>query len=312
MMNTFLNKVKKLTTVKPSTVDILKRHGWRLDRAAHNFVYFYFYVPYVKSALYGTRFIAKYLSWIKPIKYIGQMVFERYHAKVLSVNDINQILTLNQTLYLDPQNYKRIIPFKYANKVIFKDPTLIAVMDCPCKITNNAPCRPINACIAIGQDFAPLWLEHCKKYNARQISQSEALDIIKTLRASGHVTQAFLKVATGGLTGVICNCCPKCCVCMESSRLSKKFDPNLTMIAPSGYIAVHDAQKCTNCGICADICPFDAIEIQNGTYCYDQDKCMGCELCVEKCPNQALQLSRSDCDTLPLDLGHFGSESHTS
>lgn len=37
--------------MKPSTRDILKRHGWRLDRAAHNFAYFYFHRPYVKGAL---------------------------------------------------------------------------------------------------------------------------------------------------------------------------------------------------------------------------------------------------------------------
>jgi ferredoxin len=298
-MDQTLNQQKH---IKPSTIELFKRHGWRLDRTLHNFVYFYFYVPYVKSALYGTRFITKYLYWFKPMKYISQMIFDRYHAKVLSSDDIKKILTLNKTISLPSDQFKKIIPYKYANKVLFKNPTLIAVMDCPCKINNNAPCRPINACIAIGQDFAPLWVEHCQKYNSRYISQEEALEIIQSLRATGHITQAFLKVATGGLTGVICNCCPKCCVCMESTRLAKKVDPSLSMIAPSGYKTRHHPEKCTYCGECANICPFDAIDVVNGNYIYDEQKCMGCELCVEKCPNQAIELYNPQGYILPLDI----------
>jgi len=301
-MEEIIQKLKQKSKVKPSTIDILKRHGWRIDRSLHNFVYFYFYVPYVSSALKGTRFISKYLYWFKPIKYVGKMIFDRYHGKILSSGDVQKILTLNKTISLSPEQYKKIIPYKYANRVIFKNPKLIAVMDCPCKISNEAPCRPINACLAIGEDFAPLWVEHCQKYNARYIDQSEALEIIKSLRATGHITQAFIKVATGGLTGVICNCCPKCCVCMESSRLSKNIDNSLSMIAPSGYLINNEPDKCTNCGDCVDICPFDAITIQNGKYHYDKEKCMGCELCVEKCSNNALSLYKSSGNILPLDI----------
>jgi len=299
-MNFIINKLK--TKVKPSTIDILKRHGWRLDRALHNFIYFYFYSPYVKSALYSTRFLAKYLYWFKPLKYVGNLIFERYHAKVLSSSDITKILTLDKSIHLKPDQFKKIIPYKYANKVIFKEPALIAVMDCPCKTSRKNPCQPSNCCIAVGQDFAPLWLEHCSKYNARQISQDEALNIIKSLRKTGHITNAFLKVATGGLTGVICSCCPKCCVCMESSLLSKKIDNSLSMIAKSGYLVKYNPDKCQICGVCSEICPFDAVIIKDRKYYYDAEKCMGCELCVEHCPNQALSLYKGDEKTLPLDI----------
>jgi len=34
--------------VKTSTKWLFKKHGWRLDRTLHNYIYYRFYYPYVK------------------------------------------------------------------------------------------------------------------------------------------------------------------------------------------------------------------------------------------------------------------------
>ncbi len=291
--------------MKPSSKEILRRHGWRLDRAVHNFAYFYFHKQYVFGARWLTRLTVIFLSWCKPIKIVPDFVFNRYHSKVLSVNDARKILSLEENLDLGRDTEKRVLPFKYANRIFIRNPQLIAVMDCPCAL-NQKPserCHPVRKCIAVGQDFAPIWLDHCKeKYHAVQITQEEALDIIKEARKTGHVTNAFLKVATGGITGIICNCCPKCCVEFESTRLSKKIDPSVSQYAPSGYSVRRDAEACTLCGTCVQICPFEAIKIADGEYVYDIDACMGCELCVENCPVGALELYNDPDKLLPLDI----------
>jgi len=291
--------------MKQSSKDILKRHGWRIDRALHNFIYFYFHEQYVTVSRLLTKVTVAFLSWFKPIKIVPNAVFNRYHSKILSKNDVTKILTLNEDIDLGKDQQKRVLPFKYANKILFRNPKLIATMDCPCVLNQKESerCHPVRKCIAIGQDFAPIWLEHCKeKYNAIQITQEEALDIIKESRKTGHITNAFLKVATGGLTGIICNCCPKCCVEIEATKLSKKIDKNISQYAPSGYSVKHDSRACTLCGECEKACHFEAIKIEDEKFIYNRDACMGCELCVESCPAEALQLYNDPNKLLPLDI----------
>ena len=290
--------------MRQSIKDIFKRHGWRLDRALHNFVYFYFYKPYVKGAEILTKTTVILLGWIKPLKVIPRFIFERYHSKIISTGDVTKILSLEEDIDLGKDRNRRVIPFKYANRILFKNPKFIAVMDCPCALNQKGErCEPLGKCISVGQDFAPLWIENCsKKYNARQISQKEALDIIKQARASGHITNAFFKVATGGISGVICSCCPKCCVEFMSTKLSQKFDKNIKMYSESGYSVKCDSAKCTLCGKCGEICPFDAVTVKNGNYVYDKKACMGCGLCVEHCPESALDLYRDTDKLLPLDI----------
>jgi NAD-dependent dihydropyrimidine dehydrogenase PreA subunit len=296
--------------LKQSIKDIFKRHGWRLDRALHNFVYFYFHKQYVKGATILTQTTVTLFGWIKPLKIIPRFVFNRYHSKIISSGDVRKILSLEEDIDLGKDRNRRVIPFKYANRILFKNPKYIAVMDCPCALNQKGErCEPLGKCISIGQDFAPLWIENCeKKYNARQITQQEALEIIKQARASGHITNAFLKVATGGITGVICSCCPKCCVEFKSTKLSQKFDKSIKMYSESGYSVKCDIGKCTLCGKCEDICPFDAVTVKNGKYTYDIKSCMGCGLCVEHCPESALELYRDADKLLPLDLELLKSE----
>jgi len=52
-----------------------------------------------------------------------------------------------------------------------------------------------------------------------------------------------------------------------------------------------DAEKCTGCGICVNICPVEAISLANGVAVVDEKMCTACGLCVNECPNGAIALS---------------------
>ena len=291
--------------MKTSTITVFKKHGWRIDRAIHNYFYFIFYAPYIKIALIATKFITKYFAWVKPITPIAKAVFHRYHSKVLSREDTRKIFTLNKSINVISEKNKKIVPYKYATKIIFQEPEHIVVMDCPCKLATNAPRETIRSCLAVGKGISMFWMEHCQKYNPKKISQTEALKLIEGLRAKGHITQAFFKVATGGSTGVICNCHPETCVSLTASRLSKKISDRLEMNAASGYSVKIDSQKCDLHGDCFEVCPVGALEISEGRLQYQKDKCLGCGLCVEQCPQKAISIYQDPEKTLPLDLDHF-------
>lgn len=54
---------------------------------------------------------------------------------------------------------------------------------------------------------------------------------------------------------------------------------------------VCDEEKCSGCGICAKVCPADAITLQ-GTPDVDDDHCIHCFCCMELCPQCALKAVR--------------------
>ena len=55
--------------------------------------------------------------------------------------------------------------------------------------------------------------------------------------------------------------------------------------------AVVNAEECTGCGACVDVCPVEAIELNDdGIAVIDDDACTDCGACVEECPAEAISL----------------------
>lgn len=52
-----------------------------------------------------------------------------------------------------------------------------------------------------------------------------------------------------------------------------------------------DKQKCTGCGACVDVCPVEAIKLEDEKANVDEDTCVECGQCIDECPNEAITLS---------------------
>jgi MinD superfamily P-loop ATPase len=55
-----------------------------------------------------------------------------------------------------------------------------------------------------------------------------------------------------------------------------------------GRLATIDPSRCTGCGICGDVCRFDAIERKDEHYAVISQNCEGCDACVHQCPEAAI------------------------
>ena len=70
--------------------------------------------------------------------------------------------------------------------------------------------------------------------------------------------------------------------------------PEATWPFAGGSMAEIDAAACTGCGICAQLCRFDALQGGPGPvpdrYVVDPLACEGCGVCVEHCPEHAVRL----------------------
>jgi len=56
-------------------------------------------------------------------------------------------------------------------------------------------------------------------------------------------------------------------------------------------VAVVDSEKCAGCGICVDVCPAGAIEV-NHQAVVNEEACTGCAACVSECPNEAIVITQ--------------------
>lgn len=82
-----------------------------------------------------------------------------------------------------------------------------------------------------------------------------------------------------------------------------------------GAKAQIDANACTACGLCAEVCRFDAVSpTAEGEYLIDPYRCEGCGRCERQCPASAITMKpttvgeacRGESDVGPMAFGQLG------
>ncbi len=73
-----------------------------------------------------------------------------------------------------------------------------------------------------------------------------------------------------------------------------------------GYEAVINPDKCTQCGLCEEMCRFDAIH----DFCVDPFACEGCGVCYDFCPEKAIEFPLKNCGKWFISDTRFGTMVH--
>lgn len=73
-----------------------------------------------------------------------------------------------------------------------------------------------------------------------------------------------------------------------------------------GSVAAIDPERCQNCGTCAQVCRFDAIEATPTGYRVDPIACDGCAACVYRCPEDAIHMQPQVAGQWFRSLSRYG------
>jgi len=77
-----------------------------------------------------------------------------------------------------------------------------------------------------------------------------------------------------------------------------------------GNEAVIAPDKCMACGLCKDLCKFNAINVTDEVFTVDPIDCEGCGVCVDMCPEKAIDFPRKTCGEWYVSDTRFGPMVH--
>ena len=163
---------------------------------------------------------------------------------------------------------------------ILKRQRVIAVIPCACrgaKIQCSQPghkAHAVDTCISLGMAAV---LQIGSGLGSR-LSAQEAVALCQRAAQSGQVHHALYSL--GALTE-ICNCCAETCLAIKAYRSGIP-----EAVRPSGFVAIRGAE-CDGCAdrlarLCEEACPYSRASSTSG--------CLGCGLCARLCPKQAIHL----------------------
>ncbi|MDD5627772.1 MAG: 4Fe-4S dicluster domain-containing protein [Elusimicrobia bacterium] len=147
---------------------------------------------------------------------------------------------------------------------------------------------PLETCTAFG--FAADYL--IRHGLAREVDQSEMRELFAASRELGLVLCAD-NVQRG--ISYVCHCCKCCCSALEGINRHGYANAVVT----SGFVARSAGGACAGCGLCAKLCPVNAVRLEDGRARVDAESCLGCGVCVLKCARRALRLERRARRVIP-------------
>jgi len=167
----------------------------------------------------------------------------------------------------------------------------IAVSNCLCReqqrLVGNDCGRPFEGCMSLGP-FAELVLE---RGLGRRINGDEAMQVLDRSEEVGLVLQA------NNVQDIefVCSCCSCCCGALKGLKLF----PNPADFIQSSFHAQKDLEKCTECEICVERCPMDAVLKGEDGMRVDLARCIGCGVCIPTCQQEAISLMPKEGAIIP-------------
>lgn len=147
---------------------------------------------------------------------------------------------------------------------------------CDCRAIVGSCDRPVDVCLRFDNE----------RGLGAEISRERAVEILHETDAAGLTHTDYLGRSAGD-KHAICNCCADCCFPHRAAAL---LDAE-SVWPRRRHLAIVDFEGCTQCGACAERCPFHAITMSaDDEPLVEAAECRGCGLCSTGCPAEAIAM----------------------
>ena len=176
--------------------------------------------------------------------------------------------------------------------------TSITVIPCVCRMHQRNRTAEEVCVLVTAKPITPLLAEGFADYDDgpglddfHTMTKDDAMSLLRACEERGLMHSIWTFKTP--FTAAICNC-NRSSGCM-AMKLTVGYGIKLMWRGES--IAVLDDERCTRCGACGRLCPFEAIAAGRGRISVDPEKCWGCGVCRSACEQSALGLV--DRSTVP-------------
>lgn len=193
---------------------------------------------------------------------------EFLHHQVVSTDEARSILTL-------------------ASQQTNESDRAVVLLPCICRYSTYGK-DPSRSCygIAFTDEYTRRFPKYCGGGH-NYLSAEQAQEALDQLLEAEPIVHAICALGVPYL-GMLCNCDLAVC---RPYLLRKRLE----IISPF-YKAHHRAQvdisKCSGCGICQEVCPFQVAKLvaETNSASINFDACFGCGTCQRFCPESAIRL----------------------
>jgi ferredoxin len=116
----------------------------------------------------------------------------------------------------------------------------------------------------------------------KEVSRDKVMALIENAREWGLVSRMFARKGGDGEVEGICFCCDDCCSFFTERTGDKP--------ARGAFIESTIEGCCSSCGMCERACRFEARVMDEGELVVLRYKCYGCGVCAETCPTNCIEM----------------------
>lgn len=191
---------------------------------------------------------------------------------------------------MQDHHYGQPVPLEECERILDMA-TSITVIPCICRMhASSAPASEVCVLVTMSP-VEDVLAEGFSSYadgpdldDFHRVSKDEARALLATCEENGLMHSIWTFKTP--FAAAICNCN------LESGCMAMRMtvEHGVKLMWRGEWVARFDAERCTRCGRCAKVCPFEAIELRPRTTPEADLTCWGCGVCRTVCPEDAITL----------------------
>jgi ferredoxin len=202
---------------------------------------------------------------------------------------IFQVIPVNQSVSTELE----IHHFEKAEQLIESSASW-GVRECICRkqkdLIGEGCSYPRSVCISLAPNKEKAFDNH---EISKPITKEEALRLLRESEDAGLVHCTYNVQRDHQF---ICNCCTCCCGILRG--VDNIAEPREYI--KTDFVMTVNADLCTGCETCIDRCQFGALSVPEDINVVDPTRCIGCGVCATVCPEDALKLVRTETPEKPV------------